>query len=90
MISSLSIWDGGHECSVHVHSFEKKKKTVENKIYQASCCVWPVYFNAFQSSNKRHQKKLVWFFFIQFFLAMSVYVHYKKKKTKKKLKFIGS
>lgn len=89
MISSLSIWDGGHECSVHVHSFEKKK-TVENKIYQASCCVWPVYFNAFQSSNKRDQKKLVWFFFYTVFFGNVCICSLQKKKTKKKLKFIGS
>lgn len=84
MISSLSIWDGGYEWSVHFHSFEKKK-TLENKIYQASCCVWPVSFNAFLFKAQTKDPKRSWFdfFYTVFFLAMSVNVHYKKK-TKEK------
>lgn len=81
MISSLSIWDGGHECSVHFHSFEKK--TLENKIYQASCCVWPVILMLFKAQTKDLKRNWFDFFFIQFFLAKSVNVHYKKK-TKEK------
>lgn len=44
----------------------------------------------FKAQTKETKRSWFDFFFIQFFLAMSVYVHYKKKKTKKKLKFIGS
>lgn len=88
MISSLSIWDGGHECSVHFHSFEKKK-TLENKIYQASCCVWPVILMLFKAQTK--DPKRSWFdFFYTVFFGNVCKCSLQKKNQRKKLRFIGS